>query len=376
MHPIILFDGNYTEKDLQNFRKKHKIWKEIDVYEDQLRELFEIQQPYKLTSATFKKELAEYLSKQLDKNSKIKGNWIYFPWNGHFVHTVAEEDYYDLRTNRNRHIITDKEQKILYDSCVGFLGLSIGQHMALGLAYNGIAKHMKLAEFDTLSTSNLNRVHAGIKDIGKAKNELASELLYEINPYQEITNYTEGLTGKTLHDFFDNRSKLNIVFEACDDFKLKIKVRIEARKRRIPVIMLTNLADSILIDIERYDLDPKLPLFHGLLGDLPQEIIANEISEKDKVRYAKDLVGVEFIPTRVLQTLYDINKKVVGRPQLNSTVTVAGGLAAYLARRILLKKHVWSGRKHISFNTLLKFDEDDDHDVRKDIIEKLSTATK
>lgn len=370
--PIILFEGTYTSKDLKEFRKHHPIWKEIDVYKDQVTELFEIDHPHKIKTDTFKNELENYLLQRLGDNADEKGNWVYFPWNGHFIHSVSEDEYYALRTNRNKLIITDGEQEKLHNSCVGFLGLSIGQHMVLSLAYNGIANSMKLAEFDTLSTSNLNRVRAGIKDIGKSKSDIVSEHLYEINPYQNIVNYPDGLNDKVIHEFFDKEPQPDIVFEACDDFKMKIKIRIEARKRRIPVIMLTNLADSILVDIERFDLNPALPVFHGLLGELPDEILQREITEKDKVRFAKDLVGVDFLPNRVLRTLHEINRTLVGRPQLNSTVTIAGGVASYLARRIILQKAVWSGRKHIPFSKVFGFDEFENEEERREIIEKLN----
>lgn len=130
---------------------------------------------------------------------------------------------------------------------------------------------------------------------------------------------------------------------------MKIRIRLEARKNKTPVVMLTSLGDNLLIDIERYDLEPNLPLFNGLIGKTPEEILSKPVRLEDKNRYAVQIVGKENVPQRAMESLKEIGKTLVGRPQLLSTITVGSGVAAYLAREIALGNNVQSGRKLISF---------------------------
>ena len=350
--PIILKEGKYKEIDLENLKKKYNIWEINDIYESQLKELFEILNPSILFTRDFSKKQKDFvLSKSKNKNS---GNWVYFPWNGHLVHTLIEKDYFLLRTNRNKLLITEKEQDKLYKSCIGFLGLSIGSHFASGMAYSGIANSMKLAEFDSLSTTNLNRLKAGIKDIDKSKIDIISQEIYELNPYADLELFEKGSNSKNLSTFFTKGKKLDVLFEAIDDFEIKIRIRLEAKKQKVPVIMLTNLGDNLLIDIERYDTEPKTKLFNGLIGETPEEILTTELTEEKKVKYAIAIVGKEHLNGRIMETLQQINKTLVGRPQLYSTVSVGGGFATYLARKLILENALKSGRYFVSFDKFLK----------------------
>src|SRR5258708_10094669 len=225
--PIILEEGHYNKTSLTNLRK-NKIWQIIDIYKKQLEELFEIKNPKLIKQTNFKEKQNKYVSNVL-KNSDLKGNWIYFPWNGILIHSLNKNDYLQLRTNRNKNLITAKEQKILYSACVGVLGLSVGSGIAIGMQYQGIAKNIKLAEFDTLETSNLNRVQAGIHQIGMKKSDIAIQKIYEINPYANPIVFENGLSKINIKKFVRGKPKPDIIFEIIDDFEVKVLVRLEAR---------------------------------------------------------------------------------------------------------------------------------------------------
>lgn len=370
--PIILFEGKYTKRDLEILKETQKIWEIVDNYENQLKELFEILHPTEKFSVTYKEQILKYIQDKAEGDITIKGNWIYYPWSGNLIHTVTEHDYDLIRTNRNKYLITQEEQNKLLESSIGFAGLSIGAHFAVGMAYSGIGKTMKLAEFDTLESSNLNRIRAGIHQLGKRKINIVSQQIYEINPYSNLIGFDKGLNNDTLTDFIKGSRKPNIIFEAIDDFEMKIQLRIAARKAQIPLIMLTNLEDNLLIDVERYDLDPKLPLFNGLLGSIPEEILNTKITEKEKVKFAIQIVGIENLSTPILESLFSINKTLVGRPQLYSTVTFAGGIASYLARRIILNRSLPSGRKLLSLKNILDLKDIDDQSKRNGLVDMLT----
>jgi molybdopterin/thiamine biosynthesis adenylyltransferase len=347
--PEILVEGSYTKATIKKFKKNKKIFNTINIFEDQLAELFEIKNPKLLKDPDFKNKQEQFIEKRLHSNKL--GNWIYFPSDGVLLHTVTEQEYFELRTNRNKNLITKSEQKKLYNSCVGILGLSVGSNLATTLAYHGVAKNMKLAEFDTLETTNLNRVRANITDIGKPKIQIALEQIYKINPYANVVEYGDGITKQNLSHFLNKSPNPEIIFEIIDDFTMKIRLRLEARKLGIPVVMMANLGDKILIDIERYDLNKKTALFNGVLGDFPEKVLKNP--NEDPNKYAVQIIGLENIPKRAIHSVKQIGKNLVGRPQLSTTVTISGATGAYIARKIILGDKKLSGRMMLDLDKTL-----------------------
>ncbi len=347
--PVILIENQYSLHELESLKKDNTILKITDIYLQQLKELFEITFPSlrSLPPKEYEIKLSEFI-KSKTNNIELSGNWIYFSWNGQLVHMVNEQDYLLLRTNRNKNLITESEQQNLYDACIAVVGLSVGSATALGLTALGIANRLKLAEYDILETTNLNRMRAGVYHIGSPKLDIVTQQIYEINPYSELSLFDKGLHENNLNDFLNKDLKPRVIFEAIDDFKMKIKLRLSAKACGIPVIMLTNLGDSILVDIERYDLDKDLQIFNGLLGDLPEQILNMPNDETNK--YAIGIVGRENIPERALESVKEINKTLVGRPQLFSTVSISGALATYFSRRIILGKELLSGRMKLSIH--------------------------
>ena len=325
LRPVFL-----RKKDLATFRKKNRIWKEVDLYTGQLQELKEI---------------------RFSKSVKASDVYVYFPWNGNLVHMVGEKEYFEIRTNRNRNLITKTEQTKLHNSCIGILGLSVGNGLAIGLQYQGIANKLKLAEFDEIETTNLNRIQAGVADVGEKKLEFALRRIHEINPFCEIQAFEKGIYEKNIEKFINGKPKPKIIFEIIDDFEMKIKLRLVARKAGIPVVMAANLGDSVLFDIERYDLNPRLKLFNGLLGDFPERVLENP--DEDVNKYAVQIVGIENVPKRALSSVKQIGKTLVGRPQLSSTVSINSSVCVYISRKIILGDKKLKGRVKLDLNEII-----------------------
>jgi len=127
---ILISEGTHTFEDLKNLRNSKSIWKEFDVYEDQLKELFEINNASLIDKDEYDGKLEEFLTDRLSGQEEvIKGSWVYYPWSGNLVHMVDKNEYTALRTNRNKNLITEKEQEILEDFCVGIVGLSVGHNV-------------------------------------------------------------------------------------------------------------------------------------------------------------------------------------------------------------------------------------------------------
>lgn len=315
-----------------------------DIFADQINELCNIRNPkIDINSAIFIKKYQQLVE-------ETSSRWVHFPWRKQLVHMLTEKELNELRTNRNRNLLTTAEQKKLEKFTVGVIGLSIGNSMAATLAYGGVSQTMKLAELDTLETSNLNRIRASVADIGQPKINITAQHIYEINPYAKLHLFSKGLTDPTLDKFITGSPKPKIILEAIDDLKMKMKIRLAARAAGIPVIMITNLGDRLLIDVERYDLDDTTPLFNGLIGETPEEILDQPISDADINKYVIKIVDPSNVPERAMSSVKSIGDTLVGRPQLMSTVTIGGAVASYLARRIALGHSVPSGRRLVKFN--------------------------
>lgn len=66
--------------------------------------------------------------------------------------------------------------------------------------------------------------------------------------------------------FFTDGGNLDLLVEESDGFDIKILCRHKARDLRIPVIM--EASDRCMVDVERFDLEPKRDILHGLVNHL------------------------------------------------------------------------------------------------------------
>lgn len=344
--PTILLPGTFAAEQVEAMRNDSQTI--VDIYNDQLLELFKIMHPDKQGDQA---SLEHFVQGQ--PNGDLAGCWVFYPWSKSLLHTVYKNDLFELRTNRNKNLITREEQNKLANSVIGVAGMSVGAGIAISAVYSGMTETIKIADFDTIDTSNLNRLRESLLSVGQKKVVAAARHLYEIDPFITVDEYVDGLTENNLAAFFDT-PKLNIVVDEIDDFKMKIKLRLASKARQVPLLMFTSLGDNILVDIERYDLDPNLEPFHGLLGGLLEEVLGkNEITQQDIRELSVKLVGAEYIPTRALSSVAEMGKTLAGRPQLYSTIAVDGGIAAYIMRQIILGASVKSGRYFIKFSELV-----------------------
>ena len=85
-----------------------------------------------------------------------------------------------------------------------------------------------------------------------------------------------------MDDFFTKSGQLDLLIEECDSLEVKIRARIKARSLGIPVLMDTS--DRGMVDIERFDLEPDRPIFHGFLSKLgTEEEILDVIDQKKTI---------------------------------------------------------------------------------------------
>ncbi|KAF0847560.1 ThiF family adenylyltransferase [Nocardia caishijiensis] len=281
------------------------------------------------------------------------GTWVFYPWSGRLVHVLPREDFQLLRTDRNRTKIDRAQQRDLRGRRIGVVGLSVGNSAAVTLAMEGVGGSFRLADFDTVGLSNLNRLRAGVDDLGVAKAALAARQMYEIDPYLDIEIFTGGLTEESIGPFFDGADggePLDLLVEECDTVWAKVAAREYARGRGIPVLMDAN--DRGLLDVERFDLEPDRPLLHGRIGAATSADVAR-MNRGELLTLLLTMVDEERLSPAMRHAIGAIGTTLSSWPQLASGVMLGGALVADTARRILLGELIPSGRTYVDLDELV-----------------------
>jgi hypothetical protein len=273
--------------------------------------------------------------------------WIYYPWRRAVVRLLGPRAFGTLRLDRNRNKLTRAEQAHQRTLRIGVIGLSAGHSIAHVLAMEGLAGELRLADFDDVEVSNLNRIPGSVLDLGVNKAVVAARRIGEIDPYLRVVTITEGITPENLDSFLDG---LDLVIEECDSLDVKLLVREAARERRIPVLMETS--DRGVLDVERFDLEPERPVFHGLLAGLHSSDLSG-LSTQQKAPYVLRILGPNDVTSRGAASLIEVGETITGWPQLGSEVTLGAATAAAAVRRIGLTGELPSGRVRFDMEEVL-----------------------
>lgn len=319
-----------------------------DAFKTVLKELFFIRNPkYKKGRPETNKFLNDFLSEQ-----KIRDNWIYYPWKKTAVRSLPEDLYFKLRTARNRDIINQGEQTNYRNIKIGIAGLSVGSAALSALVISGGPKIMKIADFDVVEVSNLNRIRATLLDVGINKTEIAARMVWELDPFAELYLWDKGLDKNNIEEFILGKPKLNIFIDEMDSLDLKVVGRLICKKNKIPVLMATDNGDGIILDVERFDLEPKRSIFHGLLENTSVEKYKN-LDYKKWLELATKIVDPKYLTTRMQESLLSIGKTIASVPQLGTSATLAGSAVSFAVRKIASKEPLLSGRYIINLEEKL-----------------------
>lgn len=332
----------------------------IDEIEGQLLELLKLRSPkVKFTEASLHQEVVNYLS---DKDKKEYGIWAYYPWLEKLVHILSEPDFIEVRTNRNHYKITPQEEAILHEKTIGIIGLSVGKAIALTIATERICGSLVLADFDVIELSNLNRIQTGVQNLNTKKTIVVAREIAEIDPFLDVKCFHEGIDESNLHDFFAVNGGIDVCIEVCDGLVTKIQTRQVAKKLGIPVVM--NSSDRGTTDVERFDLDPNWPIFHGLIDHLDLSKVKEAKTNEEKVPYLLPMIGIDTASERLRASILEIEGSITTWPQLASGVIFGGGICTDVCRRILLNQYTKSGRYIVDVETIIN------DEVENDILKK------
>ncbi|MGB9227127.1 Rv1355c family protein [Mycobacterium sp.] len=303
-------------------------------------------------------ELIDLREEQLDELRRLRPppdpelvaercRWAYYPWRRTVVAVLAPRAFRAVRLDRNRSMITTEEQTRLGALRIGVVGLSVGHVIAHTLAAQGLCGELRLADFDRVELSNLNRLPATVLDLGLNKAEVAARRIAELDPYLLVRVLEVGLTVDTVDEFLEG---LDVVVDECDSLDMKVILRERARARRIPVLMATS--DRGLVDVERFDLEPRRPILHGLLGELDVALLSG-MSSREKVPHMLRFLKAEELSPRVAASVVEIDRTLSTWPQLAGDVVLGATAIAEAVRRIGLGEDLRSGRTRIDVGRAL-----------------------
>jgi molybdopterin/thiamine biosynthesis adenylyltransferase len=337
------------EAPLQELLKRRPWIRVIDGLHAQLGELVRTLHPDRRFTA---EELAEAAKAHVgDTPSAHYGVWVYYPWNDNLVHLLDEAEFVRVRTDRNRDKITREEQAVLATKKVGVVGLSVGQSVSMAMALERSFGEIRLADFDTLELSNLNRIRSGVHEMGTPKVINTAREIAELDPYLHVKVFTDGLTQENMDRFLTEGGPLDVLVDECDSTDIKILARLKAREQRIPVVMDTS--DRGLVDVERFDLEPDRPIMHGFLEHLDLSVAVKGMTPAQKYDYIMAMVDLGSLSERMKASLPQVGRTLVTWPQLGGHVTLGGALAGELCRKIFLNMHIPSGRWYVDLDELL-----------------------
>src|SRR5579859_1278201 len=319
-----------------------------DQLQDQLEELIKARMPQRTYSqADLDQEVSAWLA---DMPPAHYGVWVYYPWSQRLVHLLDEWEFIELRTTRNLYKITTAERDVLAQKRIGIMGLSVGQSIALTVAMERSFGEIRLADFDLLELSNLNRIRSGVHNLGISKVIVAAREIAEIDPFLRVTCFFQGVNEENIDQFLLEGGRLDVLVDECDGLDIKIFARYRARALGIPVVMDTS--DRGLLDVERFDMEPDRPILHGLIPELDSRKLKG-LSNEDKVPYILPMLGVETLSTRAKASMVEIGQSIATWPQLASSVVLGGAVGADVCRRIVLGHYHESGRYFVDLDTLV-----------------------
>ena len=348
--PILLFPDSPSDSKKIAELKANRYTIINNTLEDQVAELIKISYPAEVFSTDVLRDKVNEFFKTNDKDTF--GLWVYYPWRNTLVRTLGESDFIRLRTSRNKYKITQQEQDALRTKTIGVIGLSVGQSVALSLAMERSFGELRIADFDILELSNMNRIRTGIYNLGIKKAWMVAREIAEVDPFLKVTVYEQGITEENMDEFFTLGGRLDLLIEECDSLSIKIGSRLKAKSLGIPVLMDTS--DRGMIDVERFDLEPSRPIFHGYLEKFGDENLVLEKLQENAKEIMSSILDMDNLSKRAWESIQQMGKTITTWPQTASSVLMGGAVCAYYSRKLLLNEPLKSGRIYVDLDELIE----------------------
>lgn len=296
---------------------------------------------------TLQQQYDQHVQAEKAENFQL-GDWI--TTDTDVFHLIQPEDFLELRTVRNRNLITWEEQKSLYKKKIVLVGLSVGSNVLLNLVRMGVGNSYSIFDFDTIEAHNLNRTPYSLRDVGQTKLQSTAKIINGIDPYIDLNLINSEVVD--LEDHLDF-AKQDIIIDAFDHFEGKIELRKKAKKYKKPVVSGWDVGDGMVIIVERYDEEANLGL-DIFLNNVPiEEVLKPVASLREKIDIFIKIIGKETHDERMLQSVYSIGNELTGIPQTIIATSLTSAVFTKVVCDVLLNKSTKSFRNHLDLNTLI-----------------------
>ena len=204
----------------------------------------------------------------------------------------------------------------------------------------------------------MNRIRAGVHEIGLPKVVLAARQIAEIDPYLGISVLADGVTPDNVERFLLGGDELgpavDVVVDECDSVAVKVLLRERARELRLPVVMETS--DRGVLDIERFDLEPDRGLLHGRMDGMTSDDVVARLegpagaAAEYRTAIVLKLIDADLLSTRMAASMVEMDTTLSSWPQLASDVVLGGASATVAIRTLVLGHPLASGRRFVDLH--------------------------
>ncbi len=157
---------------------------------------------------------------------------------------MTEERLQHARYSRTRLLVGDAGLQRLADATAAVFGLGgVGSYAAEALARAGVGK-LILVDFDTVEASNQNRQLVALEStVGRAKVEVATERIRDINPDIEVEGVKQFVGPETLDKLLS--APIDCAIDAIDTVASKIELLAGLHTRNIPSVACMGAANKL-----------------------------------------------------------------------------------------------------------------------------------
>jgi hypothetical protein len=315
--------------------------------------MYELHNPSAPNDVKSKMEYTEAMRQRGD----AYGTWVYFPDRRELLRYPDQADHFALRTWRNQPLVSVNQQKILYNTSILGMGMSVGSKIMECLVESGIGNNYYLGDSDISDPTNLNRTSATMDNVGQSKVDRVAARISAVDPWISITPFRNGIHPEqiqVLQQRYDqSEGKIDCIVEEVDNIAAKAIARQFAIRNAIPLVMSADVHDKNVTDVERHDA-ADFQNNVAFLGRLSQSEFNELLSassngqvpmllERQEALMLKH-TGYRHLTVGMMRAIIERGKTIGGLPQLGISSGRGGVDATFAVREILLGRKMPTGR--------------------------------
>ncbi len=295
------------------------------------------------------------------------GYYAYYPDREHLVRVCSPYWHRLVAVASSSTLLSAPEDRLTWQqirdifstTTVAVAGCSVGSTVTHSLIMDVRPEQIKIADKSVYKMENINRVRLSYADMVESeatrrsaiesplrnKARVVAEQLYDMDPFLNVFVYDEGINATTLPVFLDgygDEPAADIVVEEVDDPRVKLLIREEARRRQLPVIMVTDIGSAVQLDVMPYHRDHTLPLTWGTSDEelyaAMERVYTDPSNRRLFFEFVDALVGTDYRRGELLRVIEERAEIPTATiiPQLGSTAAMAGAIAAETVARVRL----------------------------------------